>query len=410
MRTLRVIVVLALAAILVAAAAFVTVRPFRIAVLTAALVPELLDKDPKLLSAFVPGPTRLTVSYGADGSLMDIYLPAGGVDAGGAAAAGPGTGDDAGRVPTAIASGYPVVVFVLGVNPVPRDHPAVVRTAQAIARLGLAVTVPESPAMRTGQIRAAEPHGLVEVFEALAGRPEIDRDRIGFAGFSAGGSVALVAAADPEIAGRVAYVNAFGAWADPETFLVDIVTRSMALGNGTAPWSPGELTRTTYLQLALGFVDDPSLVALIRDRLAPSFAGEQLPERPTFDPAIAAALHGDALVVYQLSTAPDRATAEEALGRLSPIARATLDGLSPVAVAPQLRAPIYLMHDQGDTAIPYSHLERLAAAVPPDVLQRATLFALFDHVQPREGIDPAALPEFWKLAWHLQAVMDRALP
>ena len=401
MRALRVVLVAVLVLVLAAGAAFATVRPFRIAVLTAALVPELLDRDPRILSALVPEPQRLTFAYGADASLMDLYLPSGG----GAAGELRGTA----RASAGAVRGHPVVVLVLGVNPVPRDHPAVIRTAVAIARLGLAVAVPESAAVKAGEIRAADPGALVDAFETLAGRAEIDGERIGFAGFSAGGSVALVAAADPRIAERVAYVNAFGAWADPGTFLVDIVTRSMAVGGDTLSWSPGELTRTTYLELVLGFLEDQGMAELLRERLSPWFTGAELPGRPTFDPAIAAALEGDARVVYELSTAPDRATAEAALARLS-ASRATLQALSPVRVAARLRAPIYLMHDEADAAIPYSHLERLAAAVPAEALQRVTLFALFDHVQPRSGLDPAALPEIWKLAWHLQAVMDRALP
>ena len=387
--------------VLVAGAAFATVRPFRIAVLTAALVPELLDRDPRLLSALVPAPQRITIPFGADASLMDLYLPA----RGGLAAR-----DGAVRAGAAQPPGHPVVVLVLGVNPVPRDHPAVVRTALAISRLGLAVAVPESAAMRSGRIAAADPGALVDAFEALARRPGVDAERIGFAGFSAGGSVALVAAADPRIAERVAWVNAFGAWADAQTFLVDIVTRSTTVGANPVPWSPGELTRSTYLDLALGFLDDPVLAETVDEHLAPWFEGEELPPLPTFDPAVAALLTGDARVVYELSTALDRAAAEAALARLSATARAPLEALSPVRVADRLRAPVYLMHDVADTAIPYGHLERLAAAVPPEALQRVTLFALFDHVQPRGGLDPAALPEVWKLLWHLEAVMDRALP
>ena len=393
MRLIRVVVVL----VLLAALAFATVRPFRIAVLTVAVVPELLDTGPKVLSALIPRPERVTVTYGDALDFMDIYLPA----------AGNASDNDRASAPT---PRYPAVVLVLGVNPVPRDHPAVVRTAEALARLGLAVAVPESAAMRAREIRPAEPGRLVEAFKALAARPEINPGRIGFAGFSVGGSVALVAAADPRIADRLAYVNAFGAYADPATFLADIVTRSMTVGGRPVPWQPGELTRTTYLQLVLGFLDDPALREAINARLEPFFVGEEPPDPPVFDPTFAGTLRGDALVIYELSTAPNRASAQAALDRLSAPAQASLRALSPVAVAAALRAPIYLMHDEADDAIPYSHLARLVDAVPPGVLERSTLFALFDHVQPRHGIDPAALPEIWKLAAHLEAVMERALP
>ena len=51
-------------------------------------------------------------------------------------------------------------------------------------------------------------------FGLLASRPEVDPQRVGIAGFSVGGSLAVLAAADPRIAERVRFVNAFGAFGD----------------------------------------------------------------------------------------------------------------------------------------------------------------------------------------------------
>lgn len=371
---------------LLLALAFVTVRPFRIAVLTLAVTPELLDTGPRVLSALVPAPQRITVEYGPASSpdLMDLYLPRDG------------------------AAQRPAMLLVLGVHPVPRDHPAVVRVAEALTRLGIVVAVPESAAMKAGAIRPAEPDGLVAAFEVVAARREVDARRIGFAGFSVGGSVALIAAADPRIADRLAYVNAFGAYADASAYLVEIVTRSMVVDGRPIPWMPGELTRTTYLELVLGFLPDRPMRERLRDRLAPAFLRPD-PPRALYDETFAATLDRDALALYRLSTAASAPEARAALDELSPGARATLAQLSPVTFAADLRAPIFLMHDEADDAIPFAQLDRLAKAIPARLLQRVTAFRLFEHVQPRRGLDPGALPEIWKLFWHLQAALDRAL-
>ena len=124
-------------------------------------------------------------------------------------------------------------------NPLPLDDPRVVRTAMALARLGFVVAAPESQEMRNWRIAPSEAPHLVEAFEVVAARPEVDPDRIGMVAFSVGGAVALLAAADPQIAGRVRYINAFGAFGDARTLLVDSATRTMVLNGETRPWRDG---------------------------------------------------------------------------------------------------------------------------------------------------------------------------
>ena len=98
--------------------------------LTAALVPELMDVPLKPLSASIDAPVRTTTSYGNPQDPMDVYTPAG-------AASG---------------SRLPAVVLALGIHPQPIDSPEVIQIASAISRLGVVVGVPEFD-------RLAEPGG-----------------------------------------------------------------------------------------------------------------------------------------------------------------------------------------------------------------------------------------------------------
>ncbi len=82
---------------------------------------------------------------------------------------------------------------------------------------------------------------------------------------------------------------------------------------------------------------------------------------------------------------------------------------TPLPHAAAVRAPVFLMHDESDNAIPFSHLAPLAASIAPDRLRRTTAFRLFDHVQPGQGLGIDESPEIWKLFWHLQDLLNEAL-
>jgi hypothetical protein len=373
------------------AALFVAVKPFRVSVLSVALVPELLGLGPRPLSAFTPEPRRESTMYGAAVvDRMDLYLP--------------------GTSPADLATParYPALMLVLGVNPLPLDDPRVVRTATALARLGFVVAAPESQEMRNWRIAPSEAPHLVEAFEVVAARPEVDPDRIGMAAFSVGGAVALLAAADPRIADRVRYINAFGAFGDAHTLLVDSATRTMVLNGDVRPWRMGSLAREMFLRVVLRLPESEAAREQIRQRVEPLILGDG-PTLQSFDPAFAASLAGDAVAAYRLATAVDRAVAADALASLSAPNRAMLDGLSANLVATGLRAPIFLMHDESDSAIPFSQLVPLAGSIPPALLRKVTPFRFFDHVQPGSLIGPTAFVELQKLDAHLSAVLNEAL-
>ena len=230
-RRLRRLLVGLLVIAVVATAAFVVVKPFRVSLLTVALVPELLNQGPRPLSALTPDPRRESIQYGsAVRDRMDLYLP--------------------GTSPADLATPprYPAVMLVLGVNPLPLDDERVIRTATAIARLGVVVAAPESDELRNWRLDPSEAPHLVEAFEAVAARPEVDPDRIGMAAFSVGAAIAMIAAADPRIADRVQWINAFGGFGDAETLLVESATRRMVVSGQERPWKMGNLARQMFLR------------------------------------------------------------------------------------------------------------------------------------------------------------------
>src|SRR5690349_5051240 len=73
-------------------------------------------------------------------------------------------------------------------------HEPPVRFAEALARSGAVVMVPESAALRAGDIAPEEVDGLLKALAYLRARPDVDPARIGIFGFSAGGSIVLLTA------------------------------------------------------------------------------------------------------------------------------------------------------------------------------------------------------------------------
>jgi len=355
--------------------------PVQTATRTLLLLPELIELPVRPLSALTAEPTRRTINYGSPADRLDVYLPAGNH--------ADGT--------------LPGVVLALGVHPPPLDDPDIVRVASAMARSGAVVGVPESTALRQTRIPSDEPTHLADAVLAMQALPEVNDERVGLAGFSAGASLALIAAADPRIADVVRYVSVFGGYASAETLLVDVATRSMALDGEVVAWAPDAGIRRDILALLLAAVE-PGSRDVLRAALEPIVAADEPPAGP--DPALAAALEGDALAVYLLLTAPERDAAQAAIGRLSPPLREELRLISPLAFVDGLRAPVLLMHGENDSAIPISHALALSEALPSERLARFTRFGRFEHGQPGQaglGIDDLA--DVWALTRYLHDVV-----
>jgi predicted esterase len=381
MRRRRIVAFAAVVAV-VALASVVVHRPARLGVQALALLPSLFDAQVRPLEWVTGEPSRATVGYRPDrpGDLADLWLPSG------ATRERPVGG----------------VVLVFGVNSAGRDHPLVVRAARAIARTGVAVFVPDSASLTAGRLEPSEINGVVAAVRAFEERPEVDRGRIGIVGFSVGGSLALIAAADPAIAGDLAFVNAFGAYGDAAEFLASIASQSYAEDRATLDWQPTRLAREVFVGMLLEPVSaaDRALLAAPFDRLVTSG------ERPQVDPALRQRLGPAGRLAYDLATADDLAVARDAVARLPGPAPDLLAELSPDRHLDRIQTAVYLMHDVDDHHVPVAESRRLATGLAArGLLARFSEFRLFSHVQP-DQVDPvAAAPELWKLALHLHALL-----
>lgn len=278
----------------------------------------------------------------------------------------------------------PGLVLVLGADPAPPDDPRVVRLTDSLARLGFAILLTQSDDLDENRVVAGEPAHLVRAFEALEAHPRVQRGRVGFAGLSAGGSLAIVAASSPRIAGRVSWVMAIGPYYDAGTLVAS--TMAAAFEDGAGGVSAWDVHATT--------------VAVVRETLLATLGPQERASLASGRP-----LTDGARQVGTLLAAATLRDAEAALAALDAERRATLEAISPRYAMAGLRAPLYLVHDREDPFVPWTESEALAAAIEPAIYHRIDLF---EHVKPQPGNVAVLWRDGWRFVRLFATIFERA--
>lgn len=266
---------------------------------------------------------------------------------------------------------HPGVVVCLGVVPFGVDHPQIPRLGAALARAGFATLLYWSPAMRDLCLDPEDVEGIAMAYRWLIDQPSIDASRSGLLGTCVGGSFALMAAANPAIRDRVAFVVAWAPYFSMRTLACDIASATTCAGVPRRPWQVDQLTRKVFVR---------SLTAVLQpheaERLRTVCADRT--ERPNVG-----ALSKDGTAVYPLLTALDAGSAAAAVGRLSTSMQRRLDAMSPIGYLEEIRAPVILLaHDRDDQVIPIGESRRLRAALSGRAGVRYTEFTMFKHLDP----------------------------
>jgi pimeloyl-ACP methyl ester carboxylesterase len=248
-----------------------------------------------------------------------------------------------------------------------------------------------------GHIVIEEVDAVVGEVELLRARPDVDLARIGILGFSVGGSVAIQAAADPRLDGRLALVNAFGSYADATDLVRAAATRSLAYAGLDESWEPHPITLWVIARQLVDTLDHPHDRDIL-ERLYLQADDTAREEVGTLTPVGRAALG--------LLDGLSPAEAEAALSQMPAATLARLEGISPARVIDRVTTPLFVMHDRGDHFVPYTESRRLVARIPPGILERYAEFDLFDHVTPnRLPTDPGFYVQLGRLLSQLYGVL-----
>lgn len=261
----------------------------------------------------------------------------------------------------------PALILVSG-YPSDIGDPQLNRLGEDLARLGFAVLIPRLPGLRVGSLLSEDVDVLVGAFQWLAARPEVNAEKVGYAGFCVGSSLALLAAQDARINEVVALVNVFGGYYDLTQVMRATAAHSVLYENQEIPWQPSRATVTLFAQNLLRHVSSEERVRL----------QEWLEGRET-----AELTNTTSKWVYAMSSTTEPAHVDRLLSQIPEAYNRDLMRLSPSAGIDQLHARLFIMHDSSDPYIPSQESYRLAGAVnDPSRVIRAE-FRLFEHVRPQ---------------------------
>ena len=293
---------------------------------------------------------------------------------------------------------HPGLLVCLGVVPFAVEHPQVPRLGAALARAGFATLLHWSPAMRDLRFDPDDVENFALAYQWLIERPDVDAARSGFLGTCVGGAFGLMAAADPRIRDRVAFVAAYAPFASMWTLARDIASASRPDGaGGREPWPVDQLTRRVYVR-SLTDQLAPREAALLREACAEP-GGRVDPDT----------LSADGRAISPLLTHLDADAAEAALRRLPSALQARLTAMSPVTYLADVQAPLLIfVHDRGDMVIPVSESRQLQAAFAGRPGVRYTELG-FQHLNPA-GVAPVRLArELGKFSRAIYPVFRRAV-
>lgn len=258
-----------------------------------------------------------------------------------------------------------------------RKVPQLISLSLALAHVGIVVEIITTPTLIHDDISAVDSDAVVQAFNFLSHWPGVGADRIGIGGFSGGGTLICLAAADTRIRDHISFIVLFGAYFNAETVLRAYGQRAIIVDGQLVPWHPVQYP----LQVLADVIADglpPQDGSLLVSAFVPG--GKPLTSNKL------AQMSPPAIAAYHLLEGDEPHRVHENIAALSPNLHALLNTLSPASVINKIHAPIYLLHSRDDTSLPITESQEFATALarihhPYDFVQ----FGIFQHVQVEAG-------------------------
>jgi acetyl esterase/lipase len=270
-----------------------------------------------------------------------------------------------------------------------RGEPQLINLDDALASSGLVVMNMTTPTLLAYDLSPVDSDAVVQAFNALSKWPGVGADRVGILGFSAGGSLAAIAAADPRIAHRLAFITLFGGYYDATSLLRTFGQRAQKVDGTLQSWEPNAVP----MQVLAHAMGDtlPTNEAQI---LTTAFL---LPITPLPQDQIDQ-LSAPAQAAYHLLAGDEPDQVDANLAALSPAMKSLLTQLSPSAYLAQMHTPIYLLHDRNDMYVPFTQSREFNAALDASGQQHEYAeFGIFQHVEVRSGLGLGEIGDYLTL-------------
>ncbi len=242
---------------------------------------------------------------------------------------------------------HPGIMIANGATAFGNDDPETRRLAEALARGGYLVMLPEFPFLKEVRFERGATEEMDAAFALLRASTETQDRTVGAFGSSVGAGILLAAAGGGTALARADYLTVLGTYFDMDTYLASVASDTQLRAARLEPWTPDPIVGEKLPKAALEAMDTDADRAALRAALA---AGP-------YDAVLAR------------------------LRALPPSARARLAQVSPRTTWATLRPPGYWLHDANDTFEPIAEAEAAAAARSAGHLE-LTVSHLISHAAP----------------------------
>lgn len=266
-------------------------------------------------------------------------------------------------------------LFVNGAHPLRRKEPVVQRLSRGLARAGFLAVVPDLPGLGEGEVTTRPLDALLPVTEYAVDRPDVRGGRVALVGASTGASLALLAAARPELADKISVVAAVVPFANLDKMVCLATTGFYEEDGGFVPYEVADLSRRIVARSLVAALDCDDREELLAELTRMEIDGvdplEELPLRQGLSPK--------AQKVARLLANRDPAGFRTLCAEAPPEITALMSRLSPLAAAPSIVVPVEVAVPPDDMYFPLAEAAALAGALPN---VRLTVTRTLDHTRP----------------------------
>src|SRR5215213_3829677 len=284
---------------------------------------------------------------------------------------------------------WPAIFLVNGAVREGRKLPEVRNLAEGFARAGYLVVVPDLPGLREARITPQTAEATTQVAREISGRPDVEDGQVALVGVSTGATLALLAAEDPALRGKVSLIAGVAPYSNIKTVLSVATT-----GHYRRP--DGELVRYQATPF-LSYVVARSLVATLPSGEDKRTLSTELEKVGRESPHPLSGLRSrqmddlgpDARSVVRLLANRDPKRFDALYAALPDQVRHDLEELSPLAGTGRIRVPVELAAGPHDKYFPPSQSYGLVRIAPE---RRVTLTGALDHA--KLNFSPEDIPAF----------------
>lgn len=276
---------------------------------------------------------------------------------------------------------WPSVLVLNGATPLGNRHRAVRRLSLGLARAGYLTILPELPGLERGEIDARTAEAAVSVAAAVAAHPDSCGGQVALLGVSAGAGLALLAASDARLAGRVSTVAAIAPFGDLRAVLCLATTGAYEADAGSRLYRTDPLLARVVARSLVASLASPADRQALLSWLPAT--GDDRDPLAVMPPEEHARLGPGGRSAADLLANRDAARFAELYAALPHELHRLVEELSPRRRAGSIAAPVEIVTAPDDGFFPIGEAEELAGAIPGSHL---TITPVLDHVRLRPTV------------------------